>query len=97
MSIFLFFAPLRTFTDVAHPRFQLGNPKLCFMGVYKMLVLALSQISTRVFPLPNSMQVVHAQVGLIGPVHTSHFCRVKFNSTEIRCLDRLSHFCRTFD
>ena len=82
MSIFLFFAPRRTFTDVAHSRFQQGNPKLCLMSVYKMLVLVLSQIATRVFPAPNSIQVVHAQVGLIGPVHTSHFCRVEFNSTN---------------
>ena len=31
------------------------------------------------------------------PVHASHFCRDELNSTEIRRLNRLPHFCRTFD
>ena len=30
-------------------------------------------------------------------VHASHFCRVELNSTEIRRLNRLPHFCRKFD
>ena len=57
---FFSLACFRTFSDAAHSRFLCGDHKLCLTNFLKMLLLALSQIYTRVFHLWKSVALDNA-------------------------------------
>jgi len=60
MSIFLSPRCFYTLSDAPHSRFWCRDPKRCLLRFLKMLVLALSQIDTRVFHLWNFMDLDNA-------------------------------------
>lgn len=69
-GIFFVLAHPRAFGDVPYLRFWCLHPKLCLMDFLKMLVLALTQISTRVY---HSWKSIKLNIALNGDSHSCHF------------------------